>query len=127
MSQLKAEIHHAEHENAHEYSRHGAVLYQPVKDKENKVEDGDLDDIPHMCVDEAPARENGEELKALESDAADTCCHHKHEYTHIERYQYGNKPLFEESLKVILLCLKARVKAVAREEEEYTYKENAAF
>ena len=55
VCELKAEVHHAEHECAHEDCSNGPVPDQPVKDKEYEVEDSDLDYIPHVVIKKRPS------------------------------------------------------------------------
>ena len=127
MSEQEASDYHRDHDSSHYDSRCGAVLDKAVYEEEYKVEYYDLYDVPHVSVDERPARQDIQELHRIELLTADACCNHKCQYACIERYEYGDKALLEEPLKVVLFCLEAGIQTVAGEEEEHTDEEDTEF
>ena len=127
VAEPEASAHHGQNKDGHEDRRDRSVLDQAVKNIENEVEDRDLNDVPHVGVDQRPSGKHIEDLLAFDLRATGTDTHRKDEDTHIERYEDRDEAFLQERLQVVFLILQACIKAIAREEKEDTDKEDAAF
>ena len=108
----KASCHHGDDKYAHDDGCRSAVLNETVDYVEREVQDRDLNDIPHVLVEKEPSGEDAQQLHRSKLHPSDARCCRKHQDAHIERNEYRHKTLFEESLKIILFRLQARIKSV---------------
>ena len=71
MAEHKASRDHGDNENAHDDSGSRTVLNEAVDHVEREVQDRDLDDIPHVLVDQRPSGEHAQKLQRSEPGTAD--------------------------------------------------------
>ena len=126
VTEQEASAHHDQYKDAHDHRCGRAVPDQLIDQEERQVQDRDLDDVPHVVIDQRPSRKYLEQIQGFILGAADAGRDGKYRDTRIERDQDRYEAFPEEAFEIVFLRLQAGIKAEAREEEEYADEEHAA-